>query len=1086
MATVTGGFVTKDGEQYYRIENAHLLKPFFINVATDSDIWMFLSSRGGLTAGRRNSSGAIFPYETDDKLHAQSETGPKTVIKINDRLWEPFEKCNIRRYDISRHIYKGIYGNSIIFEEENRDLGLTFWYKWISSERYGIVRTSCIENHSGSKVTLEILDGVQNVLPYGVNTGLQESASCLVDAYKACELDTESSIGIFSQTTLVNDSPNPIEMMYANVIWTTLKPKALLLSSDQVQNFCDGGEVVAEERNYGSRAAYLMVHELHIGAGEQSTWHTVLDIGYNQARIAELSRFVQSIQGGDVNALLDDILRSQNSLKRIVAMSDGLQETADELAKHHHYLNVLYNVMRGGVFIDGYSFDYDDFREFVAVRNKSALNNTALLERVAACKTVGELKACAKADADLYRLSLEYMPLSFSRRHGDPSRPWNRFNIEVKNEKGERISSYEGNWRDIFQNWEALSISYPCYLENMIAKFVNASTIDGFNPYRINKAGIDWEKVEEDNPFSGFGYWGDHQVIYLLKLLAQLQAHFPKRLTELLTSEVFAYANVPYEILPYDHILKDSKNTIRFNFEKDRDIEKVVETFGTDAKLLLQDGRVYHVTMLEKLIVPVLSKLSNLVVGGGIWMNTQRPEWNDANNAIVGIGLSMVTVYNLYQYLRFMKELLQHEIAECPDIEISTEILVWMNGIAAILDKNKNDMTAAKSILDELGYCFGAYRDKVYKNGFSGKTKVAIKDFNNLIDLGLYYLDYTITHNKSELFSSYNLLKSDWSVEPMRPMLEGQSSVIASGYLNADEVTGLLNSMTQSGLYAERMGSYYLYPVKLTERFMDKNILHTDNPIEPDGDIVLRDTDGKLRFGSAYATEGKLRDALAHSSYSEAERELLLSLYEDTFGQRRFTGRSEVMYRFEGIGCIYWHQNAKLLLGVQDMLVREYLANGPSDAAKKLKDEYLRLTQGMLYRKDVALLGAFPIEPYSHSSYIGKAEQPGMTGQVKESVLARRRELGVIVKDGSITFHPFFIRDEEFMADGSISFTICEIPVSYQRCEAERIIVTMADGREVTIEQEGVLELPQDISMSVFERKTEGADGIKSIKVCMK
>ena len=66
---------------------------------------------------------------------------------------------------------------------------------------------------------------------------------------------------------------------------------------------------------------------------------------------------------------------------------------------------------------------------------------------------------------------------------------------------------------------------------------------------------------------------------------------------------------------------------------------------GADGRLLLRpDGSVYHVNLAEKLLVPLLSKLSNLVPDGGIWMNTQRPEWNDANNALVGQGLSMVTL----------------------------------------------------------------------------------------------------------------------------------------------------------------------------------------------------------------------------------------------------------------------------------------------------------------------------------------------------------------------------------------------------------------------------------------------------------
>ncbi len=121
-------------------------------------------------------------------------------------------------------------------------------------------------------------------------------------------------------------------------------------------------------------------------------------------------------------------------------------------------------------------------------------------------------------DAQLIRLSYEYLPITFGRRHGDPSRPWNQFAIRLKDEHGNRLLSYEGNWRDIFQNWEALAFSYPEFVENIIAKFVNASTIDGYNPYRITKEGIDWEVEEPDDPWSYIGYWGDHQIIYLQKL----------------------------------------------------------------------------------------------------------------------------------------------------------------------------------------------------------------------------------------------------------------------------------------------------------------------------------------------------------------------------------------------------------------------------------------------------------------------------------------------------------------------------------------------------------------------------------------
>ena len=116
--------------------------------------------------------------------------------------------------------------------------------------------------------------------------------------------------------------------------------------------------------------------------------------------------------------------------------------------------------------------------------------------------------AAADIDADFSRLCFEYLPLKFSRRHGDPSRPWNKFSINTKNEvDGSKVLDYQGNWRDIFQNWEALAHSYPQFIEGMIHKFLNATTFEGYNPYRVTKGGFDWETIEPDNPWAYIGYW---------------------------------------------------------------------------------------------------------------------------------------------------------------------------------------------------------------------------------------------------------------------------------------------------------------------------------------------------------------------------------------------------------------------------------------------------------------------------------------------------------------------------------------------------------------------------------------------------
>ena len=94
---VTGEYVRLDDEEYYRISNCHLMPDFFMSLVGASDHWMFISSRGALTAGRRNSDFSLFQYTSDDQISAQrrqeleatlTEVG-RMMDTLKDR-YEPF------------------------------------------------------------------------------------------------------------------------------------------------------------------------------------------------------------------------------------------------------------------------------------------------------------------------------------------------------------------------------------------------------------------------------------------------------------------------------------------------------------------------------------------------------------------------------------------------------------------------------------------------------------------------------------------------------------------------------------------------------------------------------------------------------------------------------------------------------------------------------------------------------------------------------------------------------------------------------------------------------------------------------------
>ena len=112
---------------------------------------MFISSNGGLTAGRKNAEFALFPYYTDDKITEFADiTGSKSIFQIHSdnqtHIWEPFSERFNENYNLSRNLYKNLYGNKIIFEEINHDLKLTYRYHWNSSNKYGFVKKSEIHN----------------------------------------------------------------------------------------------------------------------------------------------------------------------------------------------------------------------------------------------------------------------------------------------------------------------------------------------------------------------------------------------------------------------------------------------------------------------------------------------------------------------------------------------------------------------------------------------------------------------------------------------------------------------------------------------------------------------------------------------------------------------------------------------------------------------------------------------------------------------------------------------------------------------------------------------------------------------------
>ena len=1101
---VNGYFTQKDDETLYCIENYDLMDNFFMSIVNSSDLWMYLSSSGGLTAGRQNYNNALFAYETDDKIHLSAETtGPKTIIRIKDgphqRIWEPFSERHTGLYAIQRNLYKNISGSKIIFEEINTDLQLVFSYSWMGSEKLGWVRNVKLKNLTSKVLTLDITDGLQNLLPWGITRDTQSMMSTLMDAYKVSEYQHNLGMALYHMSSIPVDRAEPSEALASNLVWCDgLNPVKVLLSSKQLKRLRKGLDVETETTLYGQKSSFFIHSDLELKPMGDQSWYILADVAKDIADIVALKKQLEK-EKNRTAFIENNLASSKEKLHKLVTMADGIQKTNDPLNDTRHFANVMFNIMRGGIFEHNYKVEVKDFLDHLRISSKAVYQTfKELLQSLEPVIPMEKLLGIAQSeeDFDLIRLTREYLPLSFSRRHGDPSRPWNFFEIKMKEQDGSSSLNYQGNWRDIFQNWETLAFSFPAFLPGMIARFLNASTADGYNPYRIMRSGFDWEVPEPENPWAFIGYWGDHQIIYLLRLMELQEKFYPGLLSQNMNEPEYVYANVPYKIKKYSQILENPQDTIVFDKKLHDDLMQKSKTMGSDGKLCFsRHGKPQRASFTEKILVSLLTKLSNLIPEAGIWLNTQRPEWNDANNALVGNGASMVTLYHLRRFVKFLLKITTESQTETYHLadevcDFLTDVQQTFTDSQYLLGKGFSNMQR-KNFVNTNGLIAENYRDSIY-SGFSGKQSfVDTTQLTGFLKLTIEYLDHSIAANRrsDNLYNSYNLISISAdaiSIQPLYLMLEGQVAILNSGILKAEETLNLIRTLFQSKLWREDQQSFMLYPFRQLPGFMEKNtisreqvnssLLLTKLVAEGNNDIIKKDTNGQFHFNASLKNARLLQQTLNKLSNlsaiekEESEISKVLEIYENIFIHREFTGRSGSFYKYEGLGSIYWHMVSKLLLALGENILS--YSNTNSKQVPHLKELYYRIKQGIGLHKSPKQYGGFPTDPYSHTPSMMGAQQPGMTGQVKEDILSRFNELGLVANNGRIYIVPVLIKTSDFSKNGELNFNFCQIPFFYKHAETSGIEIHMSENTDnvVYIPE---LVIPKDISNAIFSRSNQ-------------
>jgi len=158
---------------------------------------------------------------------------------------------------------------------------------------------------------------------------------------------------------------------------------------------------------------------------------------------------------------------------------------------------------------------------------------------------------------------------------------------------------------------------------------------------------------------------------------------------------------------------------------------------------------------------------------------------------------------------------------------------------------------------------------------------------------------------------------------------------------------------------------------------------------------------------------------------------------------------------------------SKLILAIQECYNRAQDSDADLAELTALSEQYYEAWNGLGIHKSPDIYGAFSTDPYSHTPSHRGAQQPGMTGQVKEDIISRFGELGVHINDGIVEFNPSLLKAGEFLtasdefltigldgkpqtiklAKGSLGFTVCQVPIVYHLGDEAMILLTDSTGK---------------------------------------
>lgn len=647
-------------------------------------MWVFYVNRGqGVCSfGVRDKNTPIVEFSPANVSYKLvSANGFRTFIKLEGQseIYEPFQAF---REDAAAKRTMRIRPNELVVEETHEGHGLhvkVTYFNMPSADYAALVRHVEITNRSGKELRFEVLDGLPEILPSGVdNAGYKAMGNLLRSWMEVYNL--ENGVPFYKVRSGTGDEAEISDVQNGHFFLSFGEDGQLIRP------------VVDAELVFGSNTALTYPEQFartsvgELGAKPQITANKVpCGFAGKQASLADKASLSLYTLVGHVS----DIAKVNKKASAIASPAfirakrqeantlteeltkDIATKTASPLFDEYARQNYMDNFLRGG-----YPIVFGNGR-----------------------------------DGFVYHL--------FSRKHGDLEREYNFFSLAP-----EFYSQGNGNFRDMNQNRRNDVFFHPEVGAFNVNMFFSLMQADGYNPLSVQgstfrvpakrveeleswlqmAAGSHHDelvklasggsytpgkvvhfladrsvelRIEEEAFLTGLlrlseqnieasfgeGFWIDHWT-YNMDLVDNYLGVFPDKKEELLYKpDTCSFFDSPARVLPRKekYVIKGGK--VRQYGSVVHDDEKL-KRFGLkmgDTNWLRTEngnGSVYKTTLFVKMLSLAVNKFSCLDPHGmGIEMEANKPGWNDAMNGLPGLfGSGMSETFELKRLLAFIHE----------------------------------------------------------------------------------------------------------------------------------------------------------------------------------------------------------------------------------------------------------------------------------------------------------------------------------------------------------------------------------------------------------------------------------------------